>query len=223
MYPKITGVDQRLHDYLLIHRAPEHPELAALREATQQLPEGIMQITPEQWHLLALLVRLMTARRTLEIGTFTGYSALAVALALPADGRLVTLDIDDAWPSIGHEYWQRAGVAGKIEVKIASAVETLRQLENDGAAASFDLAFIDADKPGYDDYYESALRLVRPGGLIVLDNMLRRGRVADPTVTDDDTVALRKLNKKIAADERVDRILLPIATGMTFARRRSLN
>ncbi|WP_298366386.1 class I SAM-dependent methyltransferase [uncultured Bradyrhizobium sp.] len=223
MYPKITGVDQRLHDYLLIHRAPEHPELAALREATQQLPEGIMQITPEQGHLLALLVRLMTARRTLEIGTFTGYSALAVALALPADGRLVTLDIDDAWPSIGHEYWQRAGVAGKIEVKIASAVETLRQLENDGAAASFDLAFIDADKPGYDDYYESALRLVRPGGLIVLDNMLRRGRVADPTVTDDDTVALRKLNKKIAADERVDRILLPIATGMTFARRRSLN
>lgn len=223
MYPKITGVDQRLHDYLLIHRAPEHPELAALREATQQLPEGIMQITPEQGHLLALLVRLMTARRTLEIGTFTGYSALAVALALPADGRLVTLDIDDAWPSIGHEYWQRAGVAGKIEVKIASAVETLRQLENDGAAASFDLAFIDADKPGYDDYYESALRLVRPGGLIVLDNMLRRGRVADPTVTDDDTVALRKLNKKIPADERVDRILLPIATGMTFARRRSLN
>ena len=223
MYPKITGVDQRLHDSLLIHRAPEHPELAALREATQQLPEGIMQITPEQGHLLALLVRLMTARRTLEIGTFTGYSALAVALALPADGRLVTLDIDDAWPSIGHEYWQRAGVAGKIEVKIASAVETLRQLENDGAAASFDLAFIDADKPGYDDYYESALRLVRPGGLIVLDNMLRRGRVADPTVTDDDTVALRKLNKKIAADERVDRILLPIATGMTFARRRSLN
>lgn len=223
MYPKITSVDQRLHDYLLIHRAPEHPELAALREATQQLPEGIMQITPEQGHLLALLVRLMTARRTLEIGTFTGYSALAVALALPADGRLVTIDIDHAWPSIGREYWQRAGVADKIDVKIASAVETLRQLENDSAAASFDLAFIDADKTGYDHYYESALRLVRPGGLIVLDNMLRRGRVADPTVTDDDTVALRELNKKIAADERVDRILLPIATGMTFARRRSSN
>jgi predicted O-methyltransferase YrrM len=218
--PKITGVDQRLHAYLLAHQAPEHPELVALREATQQMPNGVMQITPEQGHLLVLLVRLMAARRALEIGTFTGYSTLAVALALPANGRVVALDIDEAGPAIGREYWQRAGVANKIEVRIAPAPETLRQLENDGSAASFDLAFIDADKTGYDRYYEHALRLVRPGGMIVLDNMLRRGRVADPSVTDDDTVALRTLNDKIAADERVDRVLLPIATGMTLARRR---
>lgn len=221
MPPKFTGVDQRLHDYLLLHQAPEHPELAALRQTTQQMPDGKMQITPEQGHLLALFARLMSARRALEIGTFTGYSALAVALALPADGRLVALDIDEVGPAIGREHWQRAGVADKIEVKIAPAAETLRQLENDGAAGSFDLAFVDADKTGYDHYYESALRLVRPGGMIVLDNTLRRGRVADPAVVDDDTVALRKLNKKIAADERVDRVLLPIATGMTLARRRS--
>jgi predicted O-methyltransferase YrrM len=179
-----------------------------------------MQITPEQGHLLALLVRLMGARRVLEIGTFTGYSALAMALALPADGRLIACDISEEWTGIARAYWQRAGVADRIDLRIAPALMTIGRLERDGALHAFDLVFIDADKTGYDAYYEGALRLVRTGGLIVLDNMLRRGRVADPCDGDADTVALRNMNTKIAADERVDRVLLPIASGMTLARRR---
>jgi O-methyltransferase len=192
--------------------------LSALREHTEAMSEGFMQTTPEQGHLLALLVRLVGARRILEIGTFTGTSALAMALALPPDGRVVTCDTDERSTTIARQYWQRAGVADKIELKIAPALETLSRLESDWNR--FDLAFIDADKTEYDVYYEGALRLVRPGGLIVLDNMLRRGRVAHPNEADADTVALRRLNTKIAADHRVDRVLLPIATGMTLARRR---
>jgi predicted O-methyltransferase YrrM len=205
---------------MLAHEPPEHEELRALRQHTREMPDGRMQITQEQGHLLALLARLIAARRTLEIGTFTGYSALAVALALPADGQVVACDISEKWTSIAWPYWQRAGVAGKIELRIAPALDTLRQLESDGAVDAFDLAFIDADKTGYDDYYETALRLVRPGGAIVLDNMLRRGRVADPHEIDADTVSLRLLNTKIAGDGRVDRVLLPIGSGMTLARRR---
>lgn len=169
---------------------------------------------------LALLVRLIGARLVLEIGTFTGYSALAMTLALPADGRLIACDINEEWTRIGRDYWQRANVADRIDLRIAPALDTLARLEREGALDQFDLAFIDADKTAYDAYYESALRLVRPGGLIVLDNMLRRGRVADPSESDPDTVALRKLNTKIAGDERVDRVLLPLASGMTLARRR---
>ena len=217
---KFTTVDDRLYAYILAHEPPEHEQLRALREYTQQMPHGRMQITPEQGHLLALLVRLIGARRVLEIGTFTGYSALAMALALPADGRLVASDISDEWTGVARTYWQRAGVADKIDLRVAPALTTLAQLEREGALDGFDLAFIDADKTGYDAYYEAALRLVRPGGLIVLDNMLRRGRVADPCDCEADTVALRNMNTKIAADERVDRVLLPIASGMTLARRR---
>jgi predicted O-methyltransferase YrrM len=156
----------------------------------------------------------------LEIGTFTGYSALAMALALPADGRLIACDISEEWTGIARAYWQRAGVADRIDLRIAPALTTLAQLEREGALDAFDLVFIDADKTGYDAYYEGSLRLIRPGGLVVLDNMLRRGRVADPCDGDADTVAIRNMNTKIAADERVDRVLLPIASGMTFARRR---
>jgi len=179
-----------------------------------------MQITPEQGHFLALLVRLISARRALEIGTFTGYSALAVALALPEDGQVVACDISEEWTGTGRRFWERAGIAKKIELRIAPALKTLRQLESEGNRDRFDLAFIDADKPGYDGYYEGALGLVRPGGLIALDNMLRGGRVADPNQNDTDTVALRQLNTKIAGDDRVDRVILPIASGMTLARRR---
>jgi predicted O-methyltransferase YrrM len=179
-----------------------------------------MQITPEQGHLLALLVRLIGAQRVLEIGTFTGYSALAMALVLPADGCLTACDISEEWTGIARTHWQRAGVADKIYLRIAPALATLAQLEGEGGLDGFGLVFIDADKTGYDAYYEAALRLVRPGGLIVLDNMLRRGRVADPCDKEADTVALRNMNTKIAADERVDRVLLPIASGMTLARRR---
>jgi len=220
VFRKFTTMDERLHGYLLAHQAPEHVELQALRLKTQTMPDGRMQITPEQGHLLALLIRLMGARRILEIGTFTGYSALAMALALPDDGRLVACDINEKWTSIGGAHWRRAGVADKIDLRIAPAVETLELLERQLGVDQFDFVFIDADKTGYDAYYESAHRLVRPGGLIVLDNMLRRGRIADQNERDADTLALRKLNVKIANDNRVDRVLLPIASGVTLARRR---
>src|SRR5262245_4797504 len=192
MADKFTRMDERLYGYLLDHQSPEHELLRALRRQTEKLPRGHMQITPEQGHLLALLVRLMGTRRILEVGTFTGYSALAMALAFPEDGRIITCDLNEEWTQIARDYWQSAGVLHRIELRIAPAVETLALLDREGS--SFDLAFLDADKTGYDAYYESALRLVRPGGLIVLDNMLRRGRVAHPDDNDPDTVALRKLN-----------------------------
>jgi predicted O-methyltransferase YrrM len=217
---KFTRMDRRLHAYLLAHQPPEHEVLAALREETETIPDGFMQTTPEQGHLLALLVRLVNARHVLDIGTFTGTSALAMALALPDEGRVVTCDMDEGSTTIAERYWRRAGMAQRIELRIAPAIETLAQLEREGGRDRFDLAFIDADKTGYEAYYECSRRLLRPGGLIVLDNTLRRGRVADPNEVDADTVALRAFNAKIVADERVDRVLLPIATGMTLARRR---
>ena len=217
---KFTPIDDRLYAYMLAHEPPEHEQLRALREYTERLPNGRMQITPEQGHLLALLVRLMGARRVVEIGTFTGYSALAMALALPTGGRLVACDNSEEWTLVARTYWQRAGIANKIDLRIAPALDTLALLQARGGVDQFDLAFIDADKPSYESYYEFCLRLVRPGGLVVLDNMLRRGRVADPLDVDVDTVALRSMNKKVLGDERVDRVLLPIASGMTLARRR---
>jgi O-methyltransferase len=220
MTDKFTVMDDRIYGYLLAHQAPEHEQLRVLRERTQEMPDGRMQITPEQGHFLALLVRLTAARRVLEIGTFTGYSALAMALALPADGKLMTCDIDGESAAVGMEAWQRAGAADKIDLKIAPALRTLQDVEDNEGRDQFDLVFIDADKPAYEAYYERTLRLVRPGGLIALDNMLRRGRVADASIDDPDTVALRKLNTKLAADERIDRVLLPIASGMTLALRR---
>jgi O-methyltransferase len=155
----------------------------------------------------------------LELGTFTGYSAMAMALALPDDGRLITCDVDEETVSIGAAYWQRAGVAHKIEVRIGPALAALDRLERE-CAPSFDLVFIDADKPAYDSYYEAAFRLIRPGGVIALDNMFRYGEVADPCQSDARTTAVRALNAKIASDERVDRVMLPVADGMTLARRR---
>jgi O-methyltransferase len=219
-FRKTTPLDARLYAYLLANEPPEHDELHKLRERTSQLPNGNLQITPEQGHLLAFLARLIAARRTLEIGTFTGYSALAVALALPPDGRVIACDISREWTDIGRPYWERAGVAGKIELRIGPAIDTLRTLEHEDGVDHFDLAFIDADKTGYDDYFESTLRLVRRGGVIVLDNMLWRGQVAHPNETDPDTCALRKLNMKIARDPRVDHVLLDIAGGVTLVRRR---
>src|SRR5262245_37842315 len=212
--------DNALYAYLQAKEPPEHPELAKLRELTRTMPRGRMQIAPEQGHFLALLARLIGARRTLEIGTFTGYSALAVALALPPDGRIIAFDISEEWVSIGRPFWQRAGVADKIDVRIGPAIETLQRLERE-RAASFDLVFIDADKENMDGYYEAALRLVRPGGLIILDNMFQGGRVTDAGNNDFRTNVVRDLNSKIAADERVDRVLVPIGDGMTLARRRS--
>ena len=217
---KYTPMDDRLYAYLLAHQAPEHDQLRALRVRTSALPDARMQITPEQGHLLGLLVRLVAARQVLEIGTYTGYSTLAMALALPPEGRLTACDVSEKWTSIGRQYWVQAGVADKIDLHLAPAKDTLSLLEENCIARRFDLIFIDADKTGYDAYYEAALRLIGPGGIIVLDNTLRRGRLADPNERDADTLALRAINTKIARDERVDRVLLPIASGMTLARLR---
>jgi predicted O-methyltransferase YrrM len=179
-----------------------------------------MQIAPEQGQFLAMLAKLINAKRALEIGTFYGYSALWVALALPKDGRLVACDINDEWTAIARRYWERAGVADKIELRLGLATDTLRALEREAMAGSFDLAFIDADKSGYDEYYEQSLHLLRPGGVIVFDNVLWSGRVADPRVRDADTRALRALNTKIAADDRVDKVMVTIGDGMTVARKK---
>ena len=216
------SLDDRVYAYLLANEPPEHEELRKLHEQTRKMPNGRFQISPEQGHFLALLVRLIGARRALEIGTFTGYGALALALALPADGRLVTCDLNEESVSIGRPYWARAGVAEKIEAVIGPALATLAHLEG-SAQILFDFVFIDADKTAYDLYYEFAFQLVRQGGLIVLDNMLRRGEVADPECSDPDATSIRALNAKIAMDERVDRVILPVADGMTLVRRRSRN
>jgi predicted O-methyltransferase YrrM len=192
----------------------EHPALARLRERTAPMPMSQMQIGSEQGAFMGLLVRLIGAKRILEIGTFTGYSSTAMALALPADGRLTCLDVSQEWTDIAREAWADAGVAGKVELILAPATEILSTLDDD----AFDMAFIDADKPGYDTYYEECLRVVRPGGLILIDNVLWSGRVADPPNGDESTEIMRALNEKVAADERVDHVLLPIGDGLTLAR-----
>ena len=178
-----------------------------------------MQIAPEQGEFLAFLVRLIGARNALEIGTFTGYSALAVALALPKDGRLVACDVSEEWTKIGRKHWAEAGVAGKIDLRIGPALESLAAMKREGQAGGFDIAFIDAAKQEYDAYYDACLDLVRVGGLITFDNMLQDGRVADPKSRDASVKAIRALNARLAADDRVDVVLLPLGDGMTIARR----
>ena len=213
------GLDERLNAYIVKSHGPEHPVLAKLRAFTGAMPNASMQIAPEQGVFLAFLVRLIGARRTLEVGTFTGYSALAVALALPAGGEVVALDLSEEWTAIARAHWREAGVPEKVSLRLGPAADSLAALEAEGQAGTFDLAFIDADKTGYDRYYESALRLVRPGGLVVFDNMLQDGDVADPMERSASTVAIRALNEKIASDRRVDAVLLSLGDGMTVARR----
>jgi caffeoyl-CoA O-methyltransferase len=187
--------------------------LRRLREETAPLPHAQMQISPEQGAFMSVLVKAIGARRCLEVGTFTGYSSTVVALAIPDDGHLTCCDVSVEWTDVARRYWTDAGVAHKIDLRIGPAVQTLKTLEE----GSFDFAFIDADKPGYDAYYERALRLVRPGGLIAIDNVLWSGRVADDADQDERTVAIRALNDKIATDERVDVAMVPIGDGMTLA------
>ena len=196
----------------------EAEPLRRLREETAELPMAGMQISPDQGQLMALLVRLIGARRCLEIGTFTGYSALTVALALPPEGRVVCCDVSEAYTEVARRAWASAGVAGKIELHIAPALATLDKLRKAGQRGSFDFAFIDADKANYDHYYEAALELVRPGGLIAIDNVLWSGAVADAKRRDADTRALRALNLKLRNDERIDLSMLPIGDGLTLAR-----
>jgi caffeoyl-CoA O-methyltransferase len=209
-----------VYAYLLQHGVRESNALSALRTETSAVRGAGMQISPEQGAFMALLVGLLGARRTLEVGTFTGYSALAVAEALPDNGRLTACDVSEEWTAIAVAAWKAAGLAHKIELKLAPALETLDSLLGEGGADTYDFMFIDADKANYDGYYERGLELVRRGGLIAVDNVLWGGSVANGERQDDDTRAIRTLNDKIRDDSRVDAVMLPIGDGLTLARRR---
>jgi predicted O-methyltransferase YrrM len=210
----------RIDGYIRTNSVRE-PEVARrLREATEKMPMGMMQVDPEQGQFLALLVEAIGARRCLEVGTFTGYSARYVALALPPDGQLVCCDISKQWTDIGRRYWAEAGVAVKIDLRLAPAIETLDHLIAEGDSGSFDFAFIDAEKTEYDDYYERVLKLLRPGGVVVIDNVLWGGSVADPKANDGETSTLKALNRKIQADQRVNLSILELGDGMTVACKR---
>jgi predicted O-methyltransferase YrrM len=213
-------MSDRLYDYLLGVSLHEHPELARLRAETMKLAEHQMQISPEQGQFMQLLVRLIGARRCIEVGTFTGYSSLAVALALPADGRILALDVSETWTAIARRAWAAAGVAGKIELRLAPALGSLDALLNDRQAGSYDFAFIDADKENYQGYFERILALLRPGGLLAVDNTLWSGSVADPAVVDPSTKAIRAFNAALHTDARIDLSLVPIGDGLTLARKR---
>lgn len=213
-------MDEQLYNYLLSVSLKEPDVLTRLREETARDPMAILQIPPDQGQLMALLVKLMGAKRILEIGTYMGFSALSMALALPDNGYLLTCDINQDWTDVARRYWERAGVADRIELRIAPALETMNALLAEGQEQSFDLIFIDADKPNYCAYYEAGLRLLRCGGLVILDNVLWKGRVADEREQDPDTVALRAINTLIYQDQRVDASIIPIGDGMTIARKR---
>lgn len=220
MTKKTLGLDDRLHAYFLSVSGRESDILRSLREETAAHSLSRMQIAPEQGQFMALLVQLLGATKTLEIGVFTGYSSLAVALALPPRGKIVACDINEDYTAVARSYWQRAGVANKIDLRIAPALETLDRLIESGEAGTFDFAFIDADKQNYDNYYERTLQLVRVGGLIAVDNVLWGGQVADPTVEDANTKAIRALNAKLVEDDRISLSVVPIADGLTLALKR---
>jgi len=220
MSNRTLPLDDRLYDYLLKKSLREPAALANLRGETAAHPRVNMQIAPEQGQFMQLLVRLMGARRTIEVGVFTGYSSLAVALALPPDGRVLACDISEEYTGVARRHWQTAGVAHKIELVLAPALATLDARLAAGEAGSYDFAFIDADKGGYHAYYERLLKLIRAGGLIAVDNTLWGGAVADPDDRDADTRAIREFNDRLLADARIDLSLVPIGDGLTLARRR---
>src|SRR5579864_2988242 len=217
---KFAPLTEETYQYLLSVSSRESEVLRRLREETAALPNAQMQISPDQGQFMALLVHLMRAKKTLEVGVFTGYSSLAVALALPADGRVVACDVNKEWTSIARRYWKDAGVAGKIDLRLAPASETLKSLLAAGGAGTFDFAFIDADKSNYDTYFELSLELLRVGGLIAIDNVLWSGRAADPKNQEPDTIAIRALNTKLHRDQRVTLSMVPIADGLTLALKR---
>jgi len=212
------GLDERVYEYLLDVSLREPDVLRRLREETASRENADMQIAPEQGQFMALLVRLIGAERTLEVGTFTGYSALVVALALPPHGRVTALELSEEYATIAGRWWAEGGVAEKIEVRVAPASESLDRMLEEGLAGRYDFAFIDADKAGYVDYWERCLRLVRRGGLIVVDNVLWDGRVADPANDEESTEALRAFNARVRDDDRVDLSLVPVGDGLTLAR-----
>jgi predicted O-methyltransferase YrrM len=214
---KNSGLDSRVYNYLLSVSVREAEILTQLREETNRHPMKIMQISPDQGQFMGLLMQLLKAKKTLDIGVFTGYSSLVIALALPPDGRVIACDIDPESTAIARRYWSVAGVADKIDLRLAPALETLDSLIAAGEAGSFDFAFIDADKRNYPNYYERALELLRPGGVVAIDNVLWSGRVADPEDTDKRTIAIREFNQKIYRDRRVQISMLPLADGLTLA------
>ncbi|WP_373533254.1 class I SAM-dependent methyltransferase [Vampirovibrio sp.] len=221
MSNRTIQVDDRLYEYILNHSLREADILRQLRQETASLGDiKRMQISPEQGQFMALLAELTGARQLLEVGTFTGYSTLVCALAMPPDAEIVACDLSQEWTQMAQRYWQTAGVAHKITLKLGAATHTLQDLLASGHANRFDLMFIDADKSGYDTYYELGLKLVRPGGLILIDNVLWSGDVADPAIQDRDTVAIRQLNAKLATDDRISLSMLPVGDGLTLARRR---
>jgi len=222
-------ISKGLYEYILSVSLREHDALRRLREVTAKDPSAIMQIPPEQGQFMALLVKILGAKKAIEIGTYTGYSTLSVALAMPDNSITVTCDINSEWANIGRNYWKEAGVENKIELRIGPALDTLDGLINDGQENTFDFAFIDADKINYDGYYERSLKLLRPGGIIAIDNVFLFGSVVDPglldedlktRISDSDILAVRSLNKKLKHDERVDLSMLPIADGLTLVRKK---
>lgn len=219
MSNRTLNLTDRLYDYLLAQMPDESNAQRKLREHTAGLEWSQMQIAPEQGAFMAFLIRLTGARKALEVGVYTGYSSLSVAQALPSDGRLVACDINREWTDIARQYWQQAGVEAKIDLHLRPATETLQLLIDQGHKNQFDFAFIDADKANYDAYYELCLKLIHPGGLILIDNTLWGGDVADIRITDTDTQAIRALNTKLKKDRRVDQCLLPLADGIALIRK----
>ena len=216
--PKAFQLSPEVHAYLVEHGSPPDPVLRELVEETRRLGGiSLMQIAPEQGAFMTLLARAVGARRAVEVGTFTGYSAICLARGLPDDGHLLCCDVSEEWTAIARRFFEKAGEDHKIELRIAPALETLRALPE---GERLDLGFIDADKPSYPDYYEEILRRLRPGGLLLVDNVLWFGRVADPAADDEQTRAIRAFNDLVAADERVDRVMLPVSDGLTLVRKR---
>ena len=220
MSKKYLPLTDPIFDYMQTVSVREPEVLKRLREETAGLAQSQMQISPDQGQFMGLLVQLINAKKTLEVGVFTGYSSLAAALAMPPDGKVVACDVSEEYTSVARRYWAEAGVADKISLRLAPAIETLDELLSQGQAGTFDFAFIDADKTNYDGYYERALKLARPGGLITIDNVLWGGAVADESVQDADTIAIRALNTKLLADQRITLSLLSIADGLTLALKR---
>ena len=213
-------LNEKVYDYLLGHSLRESAACQQLREETKPMKMGMMQVSPEQGQFMSLLVELIGARKAVEVGTFTGYSALRVAQALPEDGTLVCCDVSEEWTGVGRKYWEQAGISDRVDLRIGSAIGTLKAIRDAGEEGTFDFGFIDADKTSYQPYYEHMLALLRKGGLLLIDNVLWGGSVADPDKTDEDTEAIRALNTFLHRDDRVSLSMLPVGDGLTLALKR---
>ena len=221
MSNRTIAITESIYQYLCDHSLREDPILKDLRDHTYDMEERAMQIAPEQGQFMKMLVKLIGAKNTIEVGVFTGYSSLAIALALPEDGRIVACDVNPQYTSVAEKFWVSAGVREKIDLRIGPAKNTLLELINAGLTGTFDFAFIDADKINYDHYYELCLQLIRPGGLITVDNVLWGGAVSDDAINDVDTNSIRALNDKLHQDERIDLSLVPVGDGFTLAMKRN--